>query len=120
MAVEAEDFRDSVLAHDRDVDSVSCRQITVADDDFPSTLDDREVHRQHFVDDLEKDVEARLNCIAVVDGDVTMEDLLKDLGIGDEPTSLSDCALQQTTSVDFVRMLGAHQIHGDVGVDQDL
>ena len=74
-AVEAEDFRDTVLAHDRDVDGVSRRQIMMADNDLPSTSDDCEVHRQHLVNDLKQDVEARLDGIAVFDGDVTMEDL---------------------------------------------
>jgi len=119
VAIEAENLLDTVLAHDSYMNGISRRQIRVADDDVPSTFDDLEIHRQHIIDDLEQYFEARLDGIAAIDGNKTVKDLLHDIGIGDEPALLGDGSFEQTASIDLVRMLRTHQVHRNIGVDQD-
>ena len=119
MAVEVEDVLDAVLAHDSYVYGISRRQIRMADDDVPSPFDDLEVHRQHVIDDLEQHIKARLDRIAAINRYVTVKDFLQNLGIGDEPAFFGDRSFEETTSIDLVRVLGAYQVHRDVGVNEN-
>jgi hypothetical protein len=119
VAVEAQDVLDAVLAHDSYVNGISRVQIRMADDDVPSPFDDLEVHRQHVIDNLEQHVEAWLDRIAAINRYVTVKDLLQNLGIGDEPAFFGDRSFEQTTSVNLMRVFGAHQVHRDVGVNEN-
>ena len=119
MAVEAEDVLDSVLAHDSYVNGITRRQIRMTDDDVPCPFDDLEVHRQHVIDDLEQHLEAWLDRIAAIDRHVTVKDFLENLGIGDKPAFFGDRPFEQTASIDLVRVFAAHQVHRDVGVNEN-
>lgn len=119
MSVETEDPFHSVLSHDGEMDGIPRCQFGMADDDVSSTLGDLEINREHLVDDLQQDFEARLNSVAAVNRDIAVKNLLQDLGIGDEALFFGDGTFEKTTSVDLVRMLPADQVHRDVGVHQD-
>ena len=84
MPVEAEDVFDVMDPHDSEVNGIPSGQLRVADDDLACLLNDVEIDRQHLIDDLEHDLEARLDGVASVDGHIAVEDLLQDLGVGDE------------------------------------
>jgi hypothetical protein len=51
--------------------------------------------------------------------DIAVKDLLKDLRIGDKSFIVRNASFEKTLSVNFVRVLGADQEHGYVGVDED-
>ena len=76
VAVEAHDPLDPVVAHHRQVNGISRGQIRVADDDLACLLNDLEIDRQNLVDDLEYDLETRVDGISPVDGDIAVEDFL--------------------------------------------
>jgi hypothetical protein len=48
-----------------------------------------------------------------------MEDLLENLRIGHEARSFGYGALQQALAVELVRVRRSHEVHGNVGVDED-
>ncbi len=119
VTIERQDLLDPVPPHDGEVNGIPSREIRVTDHDVPGTLDNLEVHRQHLVDKLEQDLEARLDGVASVNRHVSVEDFLEDLGVGDQPSSLGDGPLEKAPRIDLVRVLRAHQVHRNVGVDQD-
>ena len=73
----------------------------------------------HRIDDSEQSVERRLNSVLTFDCRVAVQNLLQYLGIGNEAPALSNAAFEQPLGIDLVRMGRAHQVHRDVGVDQD-
>jgi hypothetical protein len=119
MAIETEDLVDAVLAHHGEVDSVTRGELGVANDDFSSLVGNLQIHGHYVIHHLEQDIETRLDRIATVDGDVAVEDLLQDLDIRDQPAPFGDGALEQTSGVHLVGVLGTHQVHGDVRVDEN-
>jgi hypothetical protein len=48
-----------------------------------------------------------------------MEDLLQDLGVGDETLSIGHRTFNQPLGVNLARMWRAHEVHRDVGIDED-
>jgi len=74
---------------------------------------------QHGVNDIQQGVEGGLDGVESVDAAVAVEDLLKDLGVGDEPLAISDESFKHPLGVDFVRVRGSHEVHRNVGVDED-
>ena len=119
MPIEAHDLLDVMLPHDREVDGIPSGQIGVADDDLAGRGHGLESDRQYLVYHLEYQVEAGLYRVAAADGDKTVENLLQHLGVSDQSAALGDRSFKESTGVHFVRVLGAHEVHGDVGVDQD-
>ncbi len=62
---------------------------------------------------------AGLDRIAPVDGDIPVENLLQNLGVGDQTLAHGDGALEQASHVRLVRVLGADEIHRNGGVAED-
>ena len=79
----------------------------------------REIDREDLVHEAQHGIEGRLDRVEAVDGDVAMENLLEHLGVGHEALPLGDAALQEPLRVRLQGMRGPHQVHGDVGVDED-
>jgi hypothetical protein len=67
----------------------------------------------------QKGVEGGLDKIGTADGDIAMENLLKDFGIGDEAFAVADESFEQALRVGFVRMRAADQIPREVGVQKN-
>lgn len=119
MAIEAQDFLDAVISHDCKMDGVSRRQVGMTNHDFPCNLDSVDINGQYLVNDFEQDLKTRLNCIATIDRDVAVENLLQDLRIGHEPPSLGDSPFEQSPGVHLMRVLASDQVHRDIRVNQD-
>jgi hypothetical protein len=83
--VKAHDPAHAVLLHDRQVNCVAGREVPMAQDDDPRSLDGGAVDGEDFIDEAEERIERRLDGVAAIDGHVAMEDLLQDLGIRDQP-----------------------------------
>jgi hypothetical protein len=84
-----------MLFHDGEMDSITRRQPSISQDNLFGTLRGGPGDVKHLIDDAEQSVERRLDGIPAVDGDVPMQDLLQDLGVGDEALALIDQLFEQ-------------------------
>jgi hypothetical protein len=94
--------------------SVTSRQLSILQDNLLRTLDNGAVNREHLIYYTEQSIESWLNCVAAIDCDVSVQDFLQDLGIGDKTLTVGDQFLEQALCVGFVRMRCADQIHRDI------
>jgi hypothetical protein len=92
------------MHHDCKVQRISRRQMPIPQYNLFRTLCIGLTNRNYLIDDSEQSVERGLDCIAAIDGDVPMQDLLKYLGIGNQALALADQLFQQLLRVAFVRM----------------
>jgi hypothetical protein len=75
--------------------------------------------RKDLVHDAEQSIEGGLDGIAALDRNLTMQDLLQHLGVGNQPLSGRDGALERAPGVELMRMRCADQVHRDIRVDED-
>ena len=108
-----------MLFHDGEMDSVTRRQPSMSQDNLLGTLGGGPCNVKNLIDDAEQSVERRLDGVPAVDGDIPMQDLLQDLGVGDEALAVIDQLFEQSLGVALVRVRRAHEIHGDVRIDQN-
>ena len=73
-----------MLFHDGEMESITCRQPSMSQDNLLGTLGGGSRNVKNLIDDAEQCVERRLDGVPAVNGDVPMQDLLQDLGVGDE------------------------------------
>ena len=107
------------MLHDGDVNGVAGGQSAASENNLFRALGHRPVNREYLIDNSEQGVEGRLNGVAAIDGHISMEDLLKNLGIGNQPPAFPDQLFQPLLRVGFVGVSGTDKIHGYVGVDQN-
>jgi len=93
---------------------VTGRQLSVPQNDLLRTLHHRDVYRQDLIYYSEQSVESWLDCVAAIDCNISVQDLLQDLGIGNKTLTVGDQLLQQALRVNFVRMRCADQIHRNI------
>ncbi len=105
--------------HDGKVNGVTGRDPPMAEDNFFRAFDDGPIDSQHLIDDAKERVKCGLDGVAAVDRNVAVQDLLKRFGIRNQALPLADQLLEPSLRVAFARMRRAHEIHRDVGVDQD-
>ena len=108
-----------MLFHDGEMDSIARRKPSMSQDNLFGTLGGGPRNVKHLIDDAEQSVERRLDGVPAVDGDVPMQDLLQDLGVGDEALAVIDQLFEQSLCVALVGVRRAHEIHGDVRIDQN-
>ena len=118
--IETKNSIDPLDLHDGEVDCVSRREAFLAQHDRLGSLDRRMVHRKYFINDSQQSIERRLNRIRPLNRHIAMEYFLQRFSVGHQPLSIIYQFLQPTPGIGFVWMGGAHQIHGNVGVDKDL
>src|SRR4030095_4375020 len=117
--IERHDLFDAVFLTDRDVHRLTGEQ-WAAPEYYPlGAVDHRRVDRKDLINDSEQSIEGGLYRIAPIDRNISMQDLLHDLGVGYQSAPLADALLQQTLRVRFMRMRSSHEVHGNVRVDQD-
>ena len=97
-----------------EMDSITRRQPSMSQDNLLGTLGGGPRNVKHLIDDPEQSVECRLDGVPAVDGDVPMQDLLQDLGVGDEALAVIDQLFEPSLRVALVGVRRAHEIHGDV------
>ena len=117
-AVERENRVDPVAFHDGEVYGIPSGKITPAEDDLPGAQHVRGSDGEYLIDDAEQRVERWLDRVASLNGHIPMEDLLQDLRVGYEPSSVEHAALQELLRIRFVGVRGSHEIHRDVRVDE--
>jgi len=94
-------------------------QAPVCEKNLFSPLDNGTVNREHFIDYAQKRIESRLNILTAIDRVITVQNLLQDLGVRYKPLALVHVFFQQALRISFVRPRSAHQIHRDVGINQN-
>jgi hypothetical protein len=81
---------DAVVPHNGRKHGISGRQLFVARDKFVRTINNRLVNWKHLIHHGEQRVESRLNRIPAVNGNLTMQDFLILLGIGDHSLAIGN------------------------------
>ena len=87
--------------------------------DHLGSLDCHPIYRKYFIDDSQQSIERRLNRIRPLKRHIAVKYFPQHFRIGHQPLSTVYQFLQPTPGIGFMRMGGAHQIHGNVGVDKD-
>ncbi len=98
---------------------VARRKARIGENDVARPQNRFEVDRKDLVDDAQKRLQGRLDRVSPTDGDVAMQDLLQDLGVGDQALTVGDRPLEAALGIDFVRMRRADEVHRHVRVDED-
>jgi len=100
--------------HEGDVYRIARRQAFLPQHDLLSSFNCRLVHRKHFIDDSQQGIERRLNSIRPIDRNITVKYFLQHFRVCHQPLSAAYQFVQPTLGIGLMRMLGSHQIHGDV------
>lgn len=119
ITVEAQNRSNAVAFHDCNVHGIAGRQQRTVLSDFPGTKDIGSFDGKHFIDNVQRDLERWSNGVPPVNSRITMENLLQDFRVSDQPLPRRNQALQQQLRLCFVWMGGSYQVHRDVGVDED-
>ena len=88
--VETQNLAYSVVPHYGKMHAVTRGKMLLRQNDLLGTFHDRLVDRQHLINNAKQCVKCRLNCFSPIYGDVSVQNFLKHLGIGDEPLSIGD------------------------------
>src|SRR5258708_1889857 len=97
------------MLHDREMYGITRRQLPIPQDNLFRALCDRPISRLHLIHYAKQSVERGLNCVAAVDSDITVQDLLENLGVRKQTS-----ALEQSSRVALVGMGNATQVHGNI------
>ncbi len=100
--------------HQGEVYCIARRQAFMPQHNLLRSFNCRLIHRKHFIDDSQQGIERRLNSIRPRDRNITVKYLLQHLRVGHQPLSAAYQFIQPTHGIGFMRMLGSHQIHGNV------
>jgi hypothetical protein len=79
-----------MVFHDGEMHGITRRQLPIPQDNLFCTLCNRPINSQYLIHDAEQSVERWLNCVAAVDGDVAVQDLLENLGVRNQALALGD------------------------------
>jgi hypothetical protein len=102
------------MLHDGEVHRISRRKMPIPQHNLFRKLCIGLSNRKYLIDDSEQSVERGLNCIAAIDGDVPVQDLLKYLGISNQALALADQRFQKLLRVAFARMSWPDEVHRDI------
>jgi hypothetical protein len=87
-------------------------------DSFRS-LEVGQLHGEDLVGDSQERVEGGLDRVTPPDGDVTVEDLLEGLDVGNEAFSFGEASFQYLLRVPLVGVGRPHQVHRDVRIEKN-
>ena len=81
---------DSVVLHNGKMYGIARRQLPIPQYNLFRKLCDRPINSQDLIHDAEQSVEHGLDCVATVDSDVAVQDLLENLGVRNQALALGD------------------------------
>lgn len=105
--------------HDRQMKRIASRQSSLSEHDVLRSFEVLELDREDLIDDSQERIESRLNCVSPIDGDVSMENFLKCLGVRDQALFLGKTPSQDFLGITLVRMSRPDQVHRDIRIDED-
>jgi hypothetical protein len=108
-----------MLFHDGEMDGIARRKPTMSEDNLFGPLGGRPRNVKHLIHNPEQSIECRLDGVPAVDGGGPVQDLLQDLGVGDEPLAVIDQLFEPSLCVALVRVGRAHEVHGNVRIDKN-
>jgi hypothetical protein len=117
--IETEDSVDPVFLHDGQMHSVTCGQARMTEDNPFRAIHDGSIDGKNVIDDPEQGIKRWLNGVTAVDGYVAVQDLLEDFRIRDQSLAAAQQFFHQSLRVDFMGVRRSHQIHRNVGIDQN-
>ena len=118
-AIKGQDLLYAMVLHDSYVECVPRGDIDMRQQNVFGTFRCCLFDGEHGVDNPEERIERLLNGVAAADRCVAVQNLLKYFGVTDQTGSCADKMLQQSLRVGLVRMRCAHEIHRDIGIDED-
>jgi len=108
-----------MLFHDSQMNGITRRQSFVSLDNLLGALRRRSSDIKDLIDDSQQGIKRWLDGVPAADRDIAMQNLLQDLSISDEALAIAEKSLKQSLRVTFVGVGRAHQIHGNVRIDQN-
>jgi hypothetical protein len=93
--VETHDLADSILFHYRQVYSVASRQLPISQNNLFRTFHRPTVHTQHLIDNSEQGIESGLDCVATINRNIAVQDLLQHFGVGHQSLSVGNQFFKQ-------------------------
>src|SRR5712691_3399837 len=87
------------MLHDREMYGITRRQLPIPQDNLFRALCDRPINRQHLIHYAKQSVERGLDCVAAVDSDITVQDLLENLGVRNQTPALADHFFEQSSRI---------------------
>ena len=117
--VKGQDAIDAVALHHGKMECIARGQPSVPEDYGLGSLHRHKIDREDLVHDAKKRLERWMYRLATFNRRVPMKDLLHNLRIRYELLSLVDQPFQEPSCVLFVRVGRAHQVHRDIGVDEN-
>jgi hypothetical protein len=101
------------------MNGVASREATVAQDNLFCALGGGTVDGEDLIHDAQYGVERKLNVVTTVDRSVTVQNLLENFSIRDQALALAHEAFQYALRVRFLKTWRTHEVHGDVGIDEN-
>src|SRR5262245_21413592 len=83
-SIETHDLLDTVTVHDRRMNRVPCRKLSLSDDVILRPLYIHKFDRIDLLNQSQQNIERRSNCGRPIDSDIAVKDLLKDLRVRDQ------------------------------------
>jgi len=117
--IETRYLLDSILLHDGEMDAVTCGEMAISQNDLFRLFYYGMINRQHLIHDREQRVESRLDGVAAIDGAVSVQDLLKHFGVGDQSLTFCHQFFYDSLHICLVRMRCANKINRNIRVDQN-
>ncbi len=97
-----------MVFHDGEMHCITRRDLPITQDDLFRTLCDGPINGQHLVDDAEQRVKSWLDCVAAVDSNIAVQDLLENLGVRNQALAFANHLFEQAPRVALVGMRSAN------------
>lgn len=107
------------MLHYRDVNSVTQGKSTIPKYDLFRAVNHRLVDWKYLINDAKQYVEGWLDAVASIYSNVSMQDLLEYFGVRNEALAIRCQLIQQSLSGSFATVGRSHEVHGDVGVNEN-
>ncbi len=105
--------------HDCQMDGISRREASISQNKLFGALGSPKIDGKHFVRHAQNRIECRLYIVKSIDGAITAQNLLQNLGIRYQSLSLTYTLFQDPLRIGFKRAGSPHKVHRDVGVYQN-
>jgi len=108
-----------MLFHYGEVDRIARGQMRMRQYKLLGVLHYFFIHGKDFIHNAVQCVESLLNETVPPDGRKSVQDLLQNFGIANQPLLLNEEFCNQSLRVKFVNMIHADQVHGDIGINEN-
>lgn len=118
IAIERQNPIDVMSSHHREMQRIPSRQLG-RQYELLGAFEVFHNQGEDLVDDSGQDVKGGLDGVPPIDRRVAMQDFLQHFDIGDEPLVGIEIFVEELAGTGFVRMASSHEVHGNVGIDEN-